>query len=59
MSAAKDRALADLRREVRANRRLLARLAKVLHTHMRTDLAPDAGLPAMQSLLDEIAKGPP
>jgi hypothetical protein len=47
---------AELRREVRQLRRLIVRLARVLHTHMRTDIAPDAGLPAMRKLLDEIGR---
>lgn len=49
--------LAALLREVREQRRLLTELAKVLHTHVRTDLPPDACLPRMGRLLKRIRKG--
>ncbi len=46
--------LAELGREVKAQGRLLERLASALLKHTRTDLAPDAALPAMRKLVDEI-----
>jgi hypothetical protein len=46
--------VAELRRELRYLRRFVARLTKALYTHTRTDIAPDAALPAMRRLLAEI-----
>jgi hypothetical protein len=46
--------IAELAREVRAQRRLLVRLTSALYTHTRTDIAPDAALPQMRKLLDEM-----
>lgn len=49
-------AVAALRREVHRQRRLLIELARTLHTHVRTDLPPDACLPRMGRLLARIAR---
>jgi len=46
----------ELRREVRELRRLLTRLACAVEKHTRTDLAPDAALPAMRALVAELRK---
>lgn len=48
--------IAKLAREVRRQRSLIARLAKALYTHTRTDLAPDAALPAMRKLVKETRR---
>jgi hypothetical protein len=46
-----------LRREVACQRRWLLAFAKAMHKHVRTDLAPDAALPEMTSLVERISKG--
>lgn len=46
--------MSKLRAEVRQQRRFLADLARTLHTHVRTDLPPDACLPRMGKLLKKI-----
>jgi len=48
--------VAQLRREVRALRSLVTRLARALYTHTRTDIAPDAALPAMKRIVDELRR---
>lgn len=42
--------LTRLRAEVRRQRSWIARLAHALYVHTRTDLAPDATLPALRKL---------
>lgn len=49
--------IAELTREVKAQRRLLVELARTVHTHVRTDLPPDACLPRMSRLLAKIKGG--
>lgn len=46
--------IAQLRKEVRYLRGFLARITQALYTHTRTDIAPDAALPAMRRMLAEI-----
>ena len=46
----------ELRREWRELRRFVARLTQALYTHTRTDIAPDAALPAMRKMLAEIRR---
>lgn len=48
--------VAALEREVRRQRAWITRLARALCTHTRTDLAPDAALPAMRRLVRELAR---
>lgn len=43
-----------LRAEVRYLREFIARLTQAVYTHTRTDIAPDAALPAMRKMLAEI-----
>lgn len=43
-----------LKREVRFLRKFLVRLTDAVYTHTRTDIAPDAALPAMRRMRDEI-----
>lgn len=45
-----------LGREVRNLRDFVARLTQAIYTHTRTDIAPDAALPAMRKMLAEIRK---
>lgn len=45
-----------LTREVRALRGLVVELAEALYTHTRTDIAPDAALPKMRSLVRRLRK---
>lgn len=40
-----------LKKELRAQRKMIARLARILYTHARTDLAPDACLPTLRKFL--------
>ncbi|MDB4996729.1 MAG: hypothetical protein JWM74_4161 [Myxococcaceae bacterium] len=54
MGAKPKQGAAELRREVRQLRTWVTQLAKALHKHARTDLAPDAALPELQALVDEI-----
>lgn len=49
----------ELRREVRGLRRLVVRLAKALHKHTRTDIAPDAALPEMGRIVKGLTKKGP
>jgi len=51
--------LRELEREVKAQRGLIAKLAAALLKHTRTDLAPDAALPEMKRLVDEIKRRRP
>ncbi len=54
------RALAQivtLTAEVNEQRWLLERLARALHKHARTDLAPDAALPELARLIEDISDG--
>lgn len=46
--------LTELRRELRRHRIWLVKLATALYTHARTDLAPDAALPALRELVGEM-----
>lgn len=46
--------IAALKREVKRQRAWLTKLAKAVYTHTRTDLAPDAALPAMRKLVGEL-----
>jgi hypothetical protein len=46
----------ELRREVKELRALVRRLARALYTHTRTDIAPDAALPAMRRIVRELGK---
>jgi hypothetical protein len=55
MSPAKEKAL---RAEVIALRKAVRRLAKLFYTHARTDLAPDACLPATKALLRDLGVKP-
>lgn len=48
--------IAALGREVRFLRGFLFRLTRAVYTHTRTDIAPDAALPAMKKMLDEIRR---
>lgn len=48
--------IAELRREVRYLRKFVARLTQAVYTHTRTDIAPDAALPAMRKMLREIRR---
>lgn len=50
--------LASLRREVSRQRAWIEELASALHTHARTDLAPDTALPALRELVRKIARAP-
>lgn len=43
-----------LGREVKELRSFVARLTQAVYTHTRTDIAPDAALPAMRKMLAEI-----
>lgn len=43
-----------LEREVKYLRSFVARLTAAVYTHTRTDIAPDAALPAMRKMLAEI-----
>lgn len=56
MTRSEQRMVKELRAEVKRQRAWLTRLARALHTHTRTDLAPDAALPAMRKLVEELAK---
>jgi hypothetical protein len=47
---------ASLRRELRQLRAFVARLTRALYTHTRTDIAPDAALPAMKRMVREIGR---
>lgn len=49
--------LAALRRKVKEQGAWLRRLARAFVTHVRTDLAPDAALPAAKALALEIERG--
>jgi hypothetical protein len=49
-------AMAAMRREVRDTRQMLVELARVVHTHVRTDLPPDACLPRMTRLRARIER---
>lgn len=49
---------AELRKELRAQRALIRRLARALYTHARTDLAPDAALPSLRRLIKDIEAKP-
>jgi hypothetical protein len=51
------REIRKLREEVRYLRRFVARLTQAVYTHTRTDIAPDAALPAMRRMRDEIRRG--
>ena len=46
--------VAELRAEVRYLRKFVARLTQAIYTHTRTDIAPDAALPAMRKMIAEI-----
>lgn len=48
--------IAALRRELKRQRTMILRLARALHKHARTDLAPDAALPELARLVED-AKG--
>jgi hypothetical protein len=54
MTKSECKAMARLRAQVKRQGRLLVELARVLHTHVRTDLPPDACLPRMGRLLKRI-----
>jgi hypothetical protein len=56
VSARETAALKNLRVEVKSQRRLIVALAKALHLHARTDVAPDACLPSLERLIAR-AKG--
>lgn len=43
-----------LRAEVRKQRAFIRRIANALYKHARTDLAPDAALPELKLLVDEL-----
>lgn len=47
---------AQLEREVKRQRAWIRTLARALYTHTRTDLAPDAALPAMRRLVRDIER---
>jgi hypothetical protein len=46
-----------LRREVRDLRALVIKLARALYKHTRTDIAPDAALPAMRRIVRDLDRG--
>jgi len=46
----------ELQREVRELRKIVTRLSKALYTHTRTDLAPDAALPKMKAIVEDLTK---
>lgn len=48
--------IVPLERELRALRKFVARLTKAVYTHTRTDIAPDAALPAMRKMVAEITR---
>lgn len=48
--------VAALEREVKYLRSFVARLTAAVYTHTRTDIAPDAALPAMRRMRDEIRR---
>lgn len=48
--------IATLERELKYLRSFLARLTSAVYTHTRTDIAPDAALPAMRRMRDEIKR---
>lgn len=50
----KKTSLSGLKKEIREQRKLLMELAEVFHTHVRTDIAPDAALPAARRLLRKL-----
>lgn len=47
----------ELRREVKQLRGLVIKLARALYKHTRTDIAPDAALPAMRRIVRDIERG--
>lgn len=48
--------IVKLERELGALRGFVARLTQAIYTHTRTDIAPDAALPAMRRMLAEIKR---
>jgi hypothetical protein len=52
-----DQRIESLEAEVRDQRRLIIMLAKALHTHTRTDMAPDAALPLMALIVEDAQRG--
>lgn len=48
--------IVKLEREVKYLRSFVARLTSAIYTHTRTDIAPDAALPAMRRMRREIAR---
>lgn len=56
---AQDDEVLELRRELAAQRRWIDALSEALLMHARTDVAPDAALPALERLRREIVSQRP
>ena len=57
MRATDKEQLGTLRREVIRQRQLILKLAKALHLHARTDVAPHACLSSLKRLINEVKHG--